>query len=138
VLQIEYLGRLEGTVVRHFENGFAVSLLATRRKREKLASWLTWLAERDANELQGGRRQMTPRRVETKICHADGRCNPARIRDLSASGVALMVKAAFDIGSSVVVGGHTKGRVVRIFEGGVDIDFLRLIPLELLNENLEL
>jgi hypothetical protein len=140
VLHLEYLGRLEGSVVRHFENGFAVSLAATRYKREKLATRLTWLAHRDASELEDGRRheRMIPRRVETKISLEDGRSYPARICDLSASGVALNVKAALGVGSSIVVGEHTRGRVVRTLEGGVAIEFLRLIPPELLDEELEL
>ncbi len=140
VLHLEYLGRLEGTVVRHFENGFAVSLFATRDKREKLATRLTWLAHRDASELEDGRRheRMIPRRVETKICLEDGRSYPARICDLSASGVALLAKAALGIGSLVRIGEHTRGRVVRTFDGGFAIEFLRLIPLELLDEDLEL
>jgi hypothetical protein len=140
VLHLEYLGRLEGAVVRHFENGFAVSLYATRYKREKLATRLTWLAHRDAGELEDGRRheRMIPRRVEINIRLEDGRSYPARICDLSASGVALLVETVVGVGAMVYVGEHTRGRVVRAFEGGVAIEFLRLVPFELLDEDLEL
>jgi hypothetical protein len=139
VLHLDYLGRLEDTEVRHFENGFAVSLLATRYKREKLAARLTGLVRRDASELEASRRheRMIPRRADTEICLEDGHSYPARICDLSASGVALLVTAAPGVGASVVVGAHTRGRVVRTFAGGVAIEFVRLIPLELLDEDLE-
>src|SRR3954468_16805706 len=42
VIYLEHLGRVEGKIVRDFERGFAVALLATKRKQDKLASQLTW------------------------------------------------------------------------------------------------
>jgi uncharacterized protein (DUF2252 family) len=46
IAYVDHLGRLEGTVARHLENGFAMTILATARKRDKLAAQLTWLANR--------------------------------------------------------------------------------------------
>jgi len=44
VLYLDRIGRLEGTVARHFGGGFAVSLRAGALKREALASTLEKLS----------------------------------------------------------------------------------------------
>src|ERR1044072_6688163 len=44
VAYIDHVGRLEGTIVRVLPNGFAMSISATPRKRDKLAAQLTWPA----------------------------------------------------------------------------------------------
>ena len=46
IAYIDHVGRLEGVCTRHFDNGFASSIAATARKRDKLAAQLTWLANR--------------------------------------------------------------------------------------------
>ena len=47
IAYVDHVGRLEGVVTRQLENGFAMSIAATPRKRDKLAAQLTWLANRD-------------------------------------------------------------------------------------------
>ena len=44
IAYVDHLGRLEGHVARIFQNGFAMTIAATPRKRDKLAAQLTWLA----------------------------------------------------------------------------------------------
>src|SRR5713226_7479259 len=46
VAYIDHVGRLEGSIIRVLPNGFAMSIAATPRKRDKLAAQLTWLANR--------------------------------------------------------------------------------------------
>src|SRR4029078_2316167 len=46
IAYIDHVGRLEGKVARLFNNGFAMTIAATARKREKIAPQLTWLATR--------------------------------------------------------------------------------------------
>src|SRR5436309_6094882 len=46
IAYVDHLGRLEGVIARCFENGFAMTISATTRKRDKLAAQLTWLANR--------------------------------------------------------------------------------------------
>jgi c-di-GMP-binding flagellar brake protein YcgR len=43
IAYVDHLGRLEGHVARLFQNGFAMTISATIRKRDKLAAQLTWL-----------------------------------------------------------------------------------------------
>src|ERR1700692_4222292 len=47
IAYVDQFGRLEGQVARTFENGFAMTIAATARKRDKLAAQLTWLANRN-------------------------------------------------------------------------------------------
>src|SRR5262245_57850504 len=56
VVYLEHIGRVEGHVVRHTDLGLAMSIAATLRKRDKLASQLTWLANRHALGLPEDRR----------------------------------------------------------------------------------
>jgi c-di-GMP-binding flagellar brake protein YcgR len=46
IAYVDHLGRLEGQVARTLPNGFAMTISATPRKRDKLAAQLTWLANR--------------------------------------------------------------------------------------------
>src|ERR1700735_2481318 len=46
IAYVDHLGRLEGHIARIFQNGFAMTISATSRKRDKLAAQLTWLANR--------------------------------------------------------------------------------------------
>jgi hypothetical protein len=59
IAYVDHLGRLEGHIARSFQNGFAMTIAATARKRAKLAAQLTWLANRHIPTLpedsRGGR-----------------------------------------------------------------------------------
>src|SRR5499426_3819543 len=46
IAYVDHVGRLEGVIARQFQNGFAMTIAATTRKRDKLAAQLTWLANR--------------------------------------------------------------------------------------------
>ena len=56
VAYLDHIGRVEGQIVRHLQNGFAMTVSATVRKREKLAAQLTWLANRHSLNLPEDRR----------------------------------------------------------------------------------
>src|ERR1700680_2561905 len=56
IAYVDHVGRLEGVIARQFENGFAMTIAATARKRDKLAAQLTWLANRGIPGLPGDRR----------------------------------------------------------------------------------
>ena len=46
IAYLDHIGRVEGKITRIIDNGFAMSVGATARKRDKLAAQLTWLANR--------------------------------------------------------------------------------------------
>ncbi|MCJ2046224.1 PilZ domain-containing protein [Methylobacterium sp. J-078] len=139
VLYLEHIGRLEGTIARLLPGGFAVQLIATPRKRDKIASQLTWLANRDSLGLPEGRthERLTPHAAGVVLRLESGREVQARIIDLSMSGVALSTATAPPLGASVMVG-RTPGRVVRYFEGGLGVQFMLPISPDLFHEGLTL
>ncbi|MDQ0444797.1 hypothetical protein QO016_004321 [Methylobacterium persicinum] len=128
VLYLEFIGRLEGVVARHTSGGFAVRLAASPRKRDKLASQLTWLTNREILGLPEGRshERVIPDKPMVTLRLENNREVAARLIDISLSGAAMTCATVPPMGSIVTVG-STPGRLVRIFEGGFGVQFL--LPL---------
>lgn len=124
IAYVDHLGRIEGTVAVLNDNGFAITLNATDRKREKLAAQLTWIANKHELGLPEDRRhsRLTPRNTRIDLTLDDGRRYPCRIIDLSLSGAAVDIDVRPALGTAVQLG-HMKGRVVRHFQEGVAIEF---------------
>src|SRR5258705_1156891 len=113
VAYIDHVGRLEGTVIRVLPNGFAMSISATARKRDKLAAQLTWLANRHILGLPEDRRhdRVVPKNSSGRVVLPNGRDVAVQIIDMSASGVGVKSELRPEIGTSVAIG-KTSGRVV--------------------------
>lgn len=139
VVYLEHVGRIEGLIVRLLNGGFAMTIVAPQRKRDKLAGQLTWLANRQALGLPEDRRheRIEPRRVSTTLTLPDARIVPVRLIDISMSGAAMLTEEPLDFGDEVTVG-RTRAQVVRLFAGGVAVEFMNQIPAEKFNENVEL
>lgn len=139
VAYIDELGRIEGVAVRYLPNGFALTLTMPRAKREKLADQLTWFANRAALGLPEDRRheRITPREAGTTLRIPDGGEHVVRIIDVSLSGAAIATTAKPKIGAIVTIG-QKQGRVVRVAAEAIAIEFLRLLPVEIFDENLVL
>ncbi|MGX5666048.1 PilZ domain-containing protein [Rhizobium daejeonense] len=135
IAYIDHLGRIEGTVTKLTEDGFVISIVATGRKREKLAAQLTWIANKHELGLPEDRRhdRLTPRNTVTQLTLEDGRRYPCRLMDLSLSGAAVDIDIRPPIGTAVQLG-NMRGRIVRHFLEGVAIEFLSLQSHEALTE----
>lgn len=130
IVYLEHLGRVEGEITRHLPEGFAISIAATIRKRDKIASQLTWLANRQELGLPEDRRheRITPKQLLTTVRLDNGREFAARIIDVSMSGAALTLGHKPPIGTGLCVG-STTAKVVRHFESGIAVEFrLALSP----------
>lgn len=138
VVYLEYVGRVEGTITRPTPSGFAMTVAAPQRKREKLASQLAWLANRQALGLAEDRRH---ERIELRRSHStltfDGRSISVRVIDVSVSGAALSGEETPPLGTQVVVG-RTPARVVRHIEGGFAVEFVQFLDNDALDEDLTL
>ena len=91
IAYLDHIGRVEGKITRIIDNGFAMTVSATARKRDKLAAQLTWLANRDILNLPEDRRhdRIVPRNPIARA-HAGRRQRmTCRIIDLSLSGAAI-------------------------------------------------
>jgi c-di-GMP-binding flagellar brake protein YcgR len=128
VIYLDQLGRVEGTVIRQFQNGFAIAFSATVRKRDKLASQLTWLANRQLLGLPEDRRhdRVQPRIPRTIITLDDGQQVVARLIDISTSGAGVSTDLKLAMDQRIVVG-KLPAKVVRVFEGGVAVEFGRVL-----------
>src|SRR5690349_315819 len=91
VAYLDHIGRVEGKITRLLDNGFAMTVGATPRKRDKLAAQLTWLANRDILNLPEDRRhdRIAPRNPMGVLRMENGSQMPCRILDLSLSGAAV-------------------------------------------------
>lgn len=125
VAYLDHIGRIEGKITRLLDNGFAMSVGATPRKRDKLAAQLTWLANRDILNLPEDRRheRIVPRLPSGPVRFEDGRQINCRIIDVSLSGAAIASDLRPLMRSQVMLG-RVQGRVVRHLDDGFAIEFL--------------
>src|SRR5215813_8387722 len=74
IAYLDHVGRVEGKIARIIDNGFAMTISATPRKRDKMAAQLTWLANRDILNLPEDRRhdRIVPRNPSARILLTDG------------------------------------------------------------------
>ena len=139
IAYVDHLGRLEGKIARSFQNGFAMTIAATSRKRDKLAAQLTWLANRHMLNLPEDRRhgRFAPRNPLARLILPNGNNVACRIIDLSQSGTAISIAPDLvpQIGAMVTIG-KVSGRVVRHIEGGFAVEFTRLQHPDFLEDNL--
>jgi hypothetical protein len=136
IAYVDHLGRLEGTIARHLENGFAMTISATARKRDKLAAQLTWLANRSILNLPEDRRhgRFVPKIAGTRLILPNGTPIGVRIIDISLSGAGIATEFRPEVGSHVTLG-RIPGRVVRHLEEGFAIEFTRLQHPDSVEEN---
>jgi hypothetical protein len=137
VAYIDHVGRLEGTIARVYQNGFAMTVAATRRKRDKLAAQLTWLANRHILNLPEDRRhdRSVPRNPMTQLIMPNGVNLTCRIIDASLSGAAIGTDQRPPIGALVGIG-KVQARVVRHLDDGFAVEFTRLQHPDFLQENI--
>lgn len=124
IAYLDHIGRIEGVVTRRLDGGFAMTIVASERKRDKLAAQLTWLANKHELDLPEDRRheRVLPRNPMSVLQFEDGRKYQCRIIDLSLSGAAVELDVKPAIGVAVTLG-TMRGRVVRHFEDGIAIEF---------------
>ena len=138
IAYVDHLGRLEGKIARLLDNGFAMTISATSRKRDKLAAQLTWLANRQILNLPEDRRhgRFTPRNTMARLILPNGTNVTCRVIDLSASGAAVAIAPELRpvVGAAVTIG-KTMGRVVRHIEDGFAIEFTRLQHPDAIEDN---
>jgi PilZ domain len=137
IAYVDHLGRLEGHIARLFENGFAMTISATARKRDKLAAQLTWLANRHILGLPEDRRhdRTTPRNPLAQLVLPSGVNLTCRILDVSQSGAGITSDQRPPIGTLVTLG-KVQARVVRHLEDGFAVEFTRLQHPDFLEENM--
>ncbi|HZQ14816.1 MAG TPA: PilZ domain-containing protein [Pseudolabrys sp.] len=139
IAYVDHLGRLEGKIARTIDNGFAMTIAASSRKRDKLAAQLTWLANRHILNLPEDRRhgRFTPRNPLARLILPNGNNVACRVIDLSQSGAAVAISPDLRpaVGSMLTLG-KVQGRVVRHIEDGFALEFTRLQHPDFLEDNI--
>jgi hypothetical protein len=138
VAYVDDIGRIEGVLTEQIEHGFVMSISASQRKRDKLADTLTWLANRHVLNLDEDRRHLrrTPKRSDASVVLADGSTHSVRVIDMSLSGAALATGMRPPLGSPVRLG-RLGARVIRHFDDGIGIEFLRLMSDAAIEKTIE-
>jgi hypothetical protein len=138
IAYVDHLGRLEGKIARTLDNGFAMTIEATLRKRDKLAAQLTWLANRHILNLPEDRRhgRFIPKKAMARLILPNGNNVTCRVIDLSESGAAISIAPELRpvVGSMVTIG-KAQGRVVRHIEDGFAIEFTRVQHSDFIEQN---
>jgi len=136
IAYVDHVGRLEGLVARQLDNGFAMTISATTRKRDKLAAQLTWLANRHILGLPEDRRhgRITPSNPAARLILPNGLNLACQVIDISQSGAAIATAERPEIGAPVTIG-RTLARVVRHIENGIAVEFTRLQHSDFLEDN---
>ena len=137
VAYLDHIGRVEGKITRLLDNGFAMTVGATPRKRDKLAAQLTWLANRQILNLPEDRRhdRIVPRNPMAVLkLDEENREVACRIIDLSLSGAALAAEFRPKVGSAVTLG-RVQARVVRHLEEGFAVEFVHAQLADTVEDN---
>jgi hypothetical protein len=138
IAYIDHVGRLEGQIARMIDGGFAMTITASLRKRDKLAAQLTWLANRHVLNLPEDRRhdRQAPKNPFSHVKLADGREYKCRVIDVSLSGAAVAIEVKPALGTMVMFG-RMRARVVRHFEDGIALEFAALQTPDTLAQNID-
>lgn len=125
IAYFDEIGGLEGRVVRSNEKGFAIELLATQYKREKLAAQLTWLMNRKELAPTDERRhsRLVPSNGSSTMKLAEGVIVRVQVFDVSVSGASVGTEARPPIGHELVLG-KLRAKVVRHHDQGIGVQFL--------------
>ena len=128
VVYLDELGRVQGTVVRHTDEGFALSFKVTQTKRDKLADKLIWLINRDKLGLVE-ERGATRFAAEgpALIVRQDGRHLQCHVVDISLTGAGFIAQGPPPMIGEIVKTGTVSAEVVRSNGNNFGVRFLRTL-----------
>jgi hypothetical protein len=124
IVYLLHLGGLEGDVVRRTEDGFAMSITATQRKREKLAAQIKRLtAQGEVSEAEERVFPRVPVNEIATLALLDGTVLECPMLDVSRSGASIVTPIRPALGTEVIFG-NQRAIVVRHHEDGIAVQFL--------------
>lgn len=140
IAYVDHIGRIEGPVADIIDGGMVVNLMASPRKRDKMAAQLTWLANKDTLGLPEDRtfERLVPDNRHSAIILDDGRRYDCKIIDISLSGAAIELAVRPAMGTPITLG-RMQARVIRHFENGIGVQFTSVQEmLSVVQQNLRL
>jgi len=124
IVYLLHLGGLEGTVVGRTDDGFAMSISVTQRKRDKLAVQIKRLSAQ--GEVSESEERLFPRRPVneiSKLVLLDGTVLDCPMLDVSRSGASIVTPIRPPLGTEVIFA-EQRAIVVRHHEEGVAVEFV--------------
>jgi PilZ domain len=124
IAYLMHLGGLEGAVVRRTNDGFAMSITATQRKRDNLAARIQLLIS--STDLAETDERISPRTPTTgfaRLMLADGTVLECPMLDVSGSGVSIVTPIKPAVGAEVILS-NERAVVVRHHEEGIAVEFV--------------
>lgn len=126
VCYMDELGRIVGNVVRHTEDGFAVSFNVSQMKRDRLADKLTWLVNKDKLGLVEERgSQRFSAEGPAILIRQDGRRMQCRVVDISLTGAGFESDGPAPLIGEIVTVGNISAEVMRSTRKGFGVRFIR-------------
>lgn len=125
-------GKLDGLISDTVPGGFLFELAISHAEREKLASKLTWLENRQKDPaIRDQRKQarIIPENPHSTLTFADGSTRGCFVIDMSVSGAAVSSDVQPEIGTPLAVGACV-GRVVRLLDLGFAVKFIEQQSLD--------
>ena len=120
---IEQLGKLKGSIIRVFNQGFAMSVALNDERRWMLAARIDWIERSKECEVIDRRApRFIPRRPHSLLMLADGSIIPCFVIDISVSVAGVSSDIKPKVGTVLAVG-KVVGRVVRHFPEGFAVHF---------------
>lgn len=130
VLRFDEVGVRRGVVERSLKEGFIVSFTDVEEPGEGVDARIEWLNKktRGRAEERRGHKRVIPKTAEAMLILGAENTRDCRVKDMSASGAAILSAEQPGIGTLLAVGA-VPGRVVRHFDGGFGVQFLELQDL---------
>jgi len=122
------LGLVDAVVLRHEEDGFAVSFVGSADRMARLGKRVEWLSRMQLGggvEMRSGAR-IVPDKTEVRMT-MDGVVHDVRIIDLSRTGAAVSSSLRVQVGEGVTLG-MRRAKVVRNLQGGFAVEFAMSLP----------
>ena len=123
IAYVLHLGGIEGSVVRRFDGGFAMSITATQRKRDKLAAQIGRLNGADISEAEEREHPRAPGDRHLTLLLADGTALECPTLDISQSGASIVTPIRPPLGAEVIFA-NRPAAVVRHHDDGIAIEFV--------------
>ena len=124
IVYLLHLGGLEGTVVGRTDDGFAMSISVTQRKRDKLSVQIKRLSTQ--GKVSGAEERLFPRRPNNEIAKLvlfNGTVLDCPMLDVSRSGASIVTPIRPPVGTEVILA-EQRAVVVRHHEEGVAVEFV--------------
>ncbi len=135
VLYLQTFGRFEGMAIGSAEREFAIAFEASASRRKRIAAQIASLSHRGSLFREYDR--IVPSRPASMIMLGNV-AFPCEIQNISRTGAAIRSAVKLENKTKLVLGRNTKATVVRQTPDGFAVQFTRLLPLEIFDENIQL